>query len=59
MTLTGNNEPITILVQNIKTVKDQVYNYGENFTIITFLDDKTINVVENIEIVKKLINIDI
>jgi len=56
LTLSGSNEPITILVHNIKAVKDQEYNYGDNYTIITFLDDENINVSENIEVVKKLIN---
>ncbi|CAM1353702.1 hypothetical protein [Tenacibaculum halocynthiae] len=56
LTLTGSNEPITVIVQNIKTVKDQKYNYGDNYTIIEFIGGDPINVVENIEIVKKLIN---
>ncbi len=56
LTLTGSNEPITVIVQNIKTVKNQKYNYGDNYTIIEFIGGEPINVVENIEIVKKLIN---
>ncbi|TXE14913.1 hypothetical protein ES692_17605 [Psychroserpens burtonensis] len=56
LTLSGSDEPITILVHNIKTIKDQEYNYGENYTIITFLDDKNINIKENIDVVKRMIN---
>ena len=55
LTLTNSNERITIIADKIKTIKDEKYNYGENFTIITFIDNDSISVNENINAVKKLL----
>lgn len=56
LTLIKSNETITVIVRNIKTLKDQKHKYGANFTIITLIDNDIISVTENIDYIKNLIN---
>ena len=56
LTETEKSEVITVAVENIKTLKDQIYNYGNNYTLITFIDDNTLKVKEKISFRKEMIN---